>query len=284
MSANDPGASVSQHLSGSELQPVDDIGLHTFKGTRDQIAAIRTGFRQAKLGFYPVNVRLSLPWQTDRVYVTIVFYRGPRPGRFPQHANHLRSLDPFAISFWQHVPAPILASLTPEQGNAIARALKPYRWQQHPWDWRGAFAWGDRRYAFAFVAGPERRSRERRLAERKKHPLWTSANAAFLLALQLPFLLTVGLGLGAVLSPQSFSALRARDLAYRQAIDAGLRDPIAREAYFTSDLPRLRDRLKALGVEATIRDRHPHPLTDREYEQLVVRTFHQRLTLDVSKR
>ncbi|MEO0852929.1 MAG: hypothetical protein AAFY15_05430, partial [Cyanobacteria bacterium J06648_11] len=232
MTASNSGALVSrQYPSSKELQPSNDAWMGNFRGTRDHIEAIQNGFRRARVGAFPVNVRFSIPWRGDRAYVTFVLYRGYRPRCFPHLANRLRSRDPFAVSFWHQIPARILASLTPEQGEALDCALKPYRWQTHLLDWRGAVAWGDRRYGFALVSGPERRSLERRLAERAQHPLWTTANTAFLVALQLPFLLTV-LGLGAVLlRPQSLSASRSRDLVYQQAIDASVSDPIAREAY-----------------------------------------------------
>ncbi|MEO1132169.1 MAG: hypothetical protein AAFX40_05610 [Cyanobacteria bacterium J06639_1] len=285
MTANNSDALVRQSQPSTELQRSDDAWIDALAGlgTAEQLDAIRRSFRQANSHAFPVNLRFSLPWQGDRVYVTVVLYIGHRPRRFTRHASRLRAIDPFLMSFWHQIPARILASLTPEQGEVIDRALKPYRWQRHPWDWRGTVPWGDRLYAFTLVAGPERRSRERRLAERDKHPLWTSANAAFVLALQLPFVLTIGLGVGTLfLHPHSLSASSER--AYQQAIDASLLDPIARDAYFTSDLPRLRDRLSELGLEAAIRDRHPRRLSDREYEQLVIRAFHQRLTPEHSSK
>lgn len=247
----------------------------------EQLTAARRAFRTASQSPFPIDLRFSMPWQGERYFVTFVVFNGHCPARVPRHRDRLRSLDPFATSFWQAIPAATLATLSVEQCQAIACAFKPHRWQSHTIDARGSVPWRNRLCAFTLVAGPERRSPDRLQAEREKHPLWTGANAAFLLLLQLPFVLTVAFGLGSVIIR---SQSRAQFDLSLQAIDIGVRDPIARDAYLNSDVDRLRARLEALGLEGQIRNRASGRLSDAEYEQLILRAFHQRISVDPARR
>ena len=54
------------------------------------------------------------------------------------------------------------------------------RWDRHPVNIRITIPLPFRRYYLTIVAGPERRSRERRISERKKHPLFTPGNIGIL--------------------------------------------------------------------------------------------------------
>ncbi|MEO0802536.1 MAG: hypothetical protein AAFY57_09715 [Cyanobacteria bacterium J06642_2] len=246
-----------------------------------QLAVASRAFAVAGQPSFLVNLRFSIPWQGQRYFVTFVVCANHRPARFPRQADWLGSLDPFLASFWQAVPSSIIATLSAAQCQAIERALKPYCWQDQPVDMRGSLPWRNRSFVYTLVAGLERRSRERISAEREKHPLWTGANTVFLLLLQLPFVLTVVFGLGLTVRrshwlPSSTSRLDPSI----QAIEIGVRDPIAREAYLNSDVQQLRDRLQALGLETAIRNRSTRRLSDSEYEQLILRAFHQRLTVE----
>ncbi len=58
-------------------------------------------------------------------------------------------------------------------------ALQP-RWDRHPVNIRITIPLLFRSYYLTIVAGPERRSRERRISERKKHPLFMPGNIVFL--------------------------------------------------------------------------------------------------------
>ena len=68
---------------------------------------------------------------------------------------------------WPRVPP---RSEAPTDGTSQAR------WGRHPVNIRITIPLPLRSYYLTIVAGPERRSRERRISERNKHPLFTPGN------------------------------------------------------------------------------------------------------------
>lgn len=62
------------------------------------------------------------------------------------------------------------------QSEAPAEHAAQARWDHHPVNIRLTIPLLFRSYYLTIVAGPERRSRERRFSERQKHPLFTPGN------------------------------------------------------------------------------------------------------------
>ncbi len=85
------------------------------------------------------------------------------------------------------MPKDVGNSLTELQLTMIERALDSGRWQAHPVDLRLSIPLLWRRFYLVLLAGPERRSAERRRDERFHRPLRAVANvvvfAVFLLLL-----------------------------------------------------------------------------------------------------
>lgn len=71
----------------------------------------------------------------------------------------MRALDP-----------DVRASLSPEQEAAIRQAAHLDSWVERPVDIRFSFSLGFDRFFLTLLAGPERRSHARLLAERGRHP------------------------------------------------------------------------------------------------------------------
>ena len=86
-----------------------------------------------------------------------------------------------APALFDRLPADVLGSLTARQKNAIAAAARARTWRSHPINIRLTVPLLPRRWYFTVVAGPERRSPERRRTERTRHPLRTAGNFAFVL-------------------------------------------------------------------------------------------------------
>ncbi len=81
-------------------------------------------------------------------------------------------------------PAPISEGLaspqaTP-QADAPADGASQPRWGRHPVNIRLTIPLPFRSFYVTIVAGPERRSRERRIVERGKHPLFVPGNIVFI--------------------------------------------------------------------------------------------------------
>lgn len=94
------------------------------------------------------------------------------------------------------LPDRVLEQLDDEQRGAIVEALAPEPGKQ-PVDIRLNIPVGGERFYLAVLSGRERRGRERRLAERKAHPLPTVGNLLFILgAVAVIYVLAV---LGALL-------------------------------------------------------------------------------------
>ena len=74
-------------------------------------------------------------------------------------------------------------SFTERQRRALEQAAAETRWRYHPVNLRFSWPMIFQRYYCVIVAGPERRSKERRIAERENHPVGTIGNVLFLAAL-----------------------------------------------------------------------------------------------------
>jgi len=68
----------------------------------------------------------------------------------------------------------------PPRSEAPADSASQARWDGHPVNIRITIPLLFRSYYLTIVAGPERRSRERRISERNKHPLFTPGNMVIL--------------------------------------------------------------------------------------------------------
>jgi len=90
--------------------------------------------------------------------------------------------------FLQRFPDHIAASFTPEQLQAMQTAIQTTQWRQHPVDIRLTLPLLWKRFYVVLIAGPERRSQQRRQTDRNAHPILTPANLLFVSAL-------VGLGM-----------------------------------------------------------------------------------------
>lgn len=82
------------------------------------------------------------------------------------------------IPLLDRLPDSVRASLTSEQVAALAGYASPAG--THPVDVRVTIPLPGRPVFFSLLAGPERRSRQRRSIERQRHPLRTIGNVIFL--------------------------------------------------------------------------------------------------------
>ena len=89
----------------------------------------------------------------------------------------------FVERFTERVPRRIAASFTDAQLRAVIRAFGLRKWENHTVDMRSTAPFFGRHYYFVLLADLEHRSRKRRRAERKAHPLVGFGNAVFLLLL-----------------------------------------------------------------------------------------------------
>lgn len=64
--------------------------------------------------------------------------------------------------------------------DALRKACETLRWDDHPVNIRLSIPTFFRRFYFVLIAGPERRSLERRAVERERHPVATMGNYLFL--------------------------------------------------------------------------------------------------------
>ena len=81
--------------------------------------------------------------------------------------------DEFTQKFLQRVDPRVGMSFTAEQLAAVRRAFQPTRQLVNL---RGWLPFTGRRLFFVMMIGRERRSPERRIYERQRHPLWTASN------------------------------------------------------------------------------------------------------------
>ena len=67
--------------------------------------------------------------------------------------------------------------------DAAEPKTEPREWGQHPLNLRVSLPLPFGRWYVTLIAGPERRRKERRIEERKKHSLETAPNLTFLLSI-----------------------------------------------------------------------------------------------------
>lgn len=88
-----------------------------------------------------------------------------------------------ASALFQRLPRWVAETLTPEQKDAIAKALHEPAWKSHPVNIRLSVPFLKRGFYLTVVGGGEKRGRERRAHDRDRHPLRTTANILFALGL-----------------------------------------------------------------------------------------------------
>jgi hypothetical protein len=91
------------------------------------------------------------------------------------------------------LPDEIHSRLTPDIREALAQAVAPPRWRDHPIDIRFSIPLPFGRYYVALVLGPERRNDERRKAESTARRVMTPANLFFILAIIVSFYGVLGI-------------------------------------------------------------------------------------------
>jgi hypothetical protein len=92
--------------------------------------------------------------------------------------NDIAKDSSFRRRLLANMPEDVGNSLTELQLATIERALDSGRWQAHPLDIRLSLPFFWRRCYLVLLAGPERRSAERRRSERIERPLRTIGNMA----------------------------------------------------------------------------------------------------------
>ena len=80
------------------------------------------------------------------------------------------------------LPPEFVRTLTPEQRALLCSAIPGRPWTRHPIDLRLSLPWPGRGVFVTLIAGREKRSEERRTADRARHPLHRLGNVAFLAA------------------------------------------------------------------------------------------------------
>lgn len=78
------------------------------------------------------------------------------------------------------LPAEVRDGFTERQRGAIMKAAEVCSWKRHPADLRVSIPLFKRRYYLIFLAGQERRSKERLRKEHRHHPLATGGNLLLL--------------------------------------------------------------------------------------------------------
>lgn len=85
--------------------------------------------------------------------------------------------------FLERLPEDVACSFSIEQLQAMQSALEGAKWRRHPVDIRLTIPLLWKSFYFVLVAGPERRSKERRVAERTRNPVWRFSNLLFTMTL-----------------------------------------------------------------------------------------------------
>lgn len=93
---------------------------------------------------------------------------------------HINTGPDGAIPLLDRLPEALRASLTPAQRHALAAVTDPAPATAHPVDLRVTVPMPGRSMFLSVLAGPERRSKDRRSLERRRHPLHTIGNIIFL--------------------------------------------------------------------------------------------------------
>ena len=107
--------------------------------------------------------------------------------------NDIAGNQSFRRRLLANMPKDVGNSLTDLQLTMIERALDSGRWQLHPVDLRLSIPLLWRRFYLVLLAGPERRSAERRRGERFNRPLRAVANS-IVFALFLMLLVPAAVG------------------------------------------------------------------------------------------
>lgn len=87
------------------------------------------------------------------------------------------------------VPRAVRDTLTVEQKQGIANAMREVAWRKHPVDVRMSIPFFRRRFYFTMIAGEENRSNERRKIEQSLRPVRTMGNMMFILGIAAFFYL-----------------------------------------------------------------------------------------------
>jgi hypothetical protein len=95
--------------------------------------------------------------------------------------------DPFLQTFFARVPKDVAATFTGPQLDAIKRAFGARSRGAHVVDLRMSIPLGWRWFYVVLLAGPERRTVDRRALERLFRPVWTVANIVVLAAMLMMF-------------------------------------------------------------------------------------------------
>ncbi|MBE7381466.1 MAG: hypothetical protein F6J95_008660 [Leptolyngbya sp. SIO1E4] len=104
------------------------------------------------------------------------------------------SKDSALERFLKRLPEEVADSFTVEQLQAMQSALQTTQWRRHPVDLRLTIPILWKKFYVVLVAGPERRSNQRRMLDRAKNPIWTSTNLLFVVGLvSLGIMLSLGL-------------------------------------------------------------------------------------------
>lgn len=91
--------------------------------------------------------------------------------------------DAFASELLARLPADVRQGLDERQLAEIEKAAREVNWGHHPINVRLSIPTPFARFYFVALGGRERRSRERRIAERRHHPLHTTGNTLFFLVM-----------------------------------------------------------------------------------------------------
>ncbi len=97
--------------------------------------------------------------------------------------------------FLEGMPEEVASSFTELQLETIEHALEGGKWRDHPVDVRLSIPFLWRRFYFVLLAGPERRSAERRKYERARRPVRVIAD---MILLALFFVLLVPATVGSI--------------------------------------------------------------------------------------
>jgi len=95
-------------------------------------------------------------------------------------AQNINTAPDLPVPLLDRLPEALRASLTPEQRHALSAVAEPAPSNAHPVDLRVTLPVPGRPVFLSILAGPERRSKDRRSIERRRHPLRTIGNILFL--------------------------------------------------------------------------------------------------------
>lgn len=84
--------------------------------------------------------------------------------------------DPFFQNFFADIPPSMGNTFSDDQLNAVKQAFGARSWGSHPVDIRYSTPIPLLRFYLVFLAGRERRSRQRLRNQRNMYPLWTPGN------------------------------------------------------------------------------------------------------------